>query len=98
MSQNQLQSLLAQKKYRQAIAEISKIQRSQPDLVFNPSEAEIWRLRGQQELEKSEFKAAENSFRQSLRLGLTTEVYYWLAKTLLSQNRLDAALDLIKDC
>jgi tetratricopeptide (TPR) repeat protein len=97
MSQNQLQSLLAQKKYRQAIAEISKIQRSQPDLVFNPSEAEIWRLRGQQELEKSEFKAAENSFRQSLRLGLTTEVYYWLAKTLLSQNRLDAALNLIKD-
>ncbi len=96
MSQTQLQTLLAQQKYRQAIDEIKKLQRSQPDLVFAPTEAEIWRLRGQQELEKSEFKAAENSFRQVLKLGVTTEVHYWLAKTLLAQDRLDAALDLIK--
>jgi tetratricopeptide (TPR) repeat protein len=96
MSQAQLQTLLAQKKYRQAIDEIKKLQRSQPDLLLSPSEAEVWRLRGQQELEKSEFKAAENSFRQILKLGVTTEVHYWLAKTLLAQDRVDAALELIK--
>lgn len=96
MSQAQLQTLLAQKKYRQAIDEIKKLQRSQPDLVLSPTEAEVWRLRGQQELEKNEFKAAENSFRQILKLGVTTDVHYWLAKTLLAQNRVDAALELIK--
>jgi tetratricopeptide (TPR) repeat protein len=96
MSQAQLQTLLAQQKYRQAIDEIKKLQRSQPDLVLSPTEAEVWRLRGQQELEKSEFKAAESSFRQVLKLGVTTEVHYWLAKTLLAENRLDAALELIK--
>jgi tetratricopeptide (TPR) repeat protein len=96
MSSAQLQTLLAQKKYRQAIDEIKKLQRLQPDLVVSPSEAEVWRLRGQQELDKSEFKAAENSFRQILKLGVTTEVHYWLAKTLLAQDRLDAALELIK--
>lgn len=97
MPQAQLQTLLAQKKYRQAIAEIEKLQRSQPDIVLSPSAAEVWRLRGQQELDKSEFKAAENSFRQILKLGVTTEVYYWLAKTLLAQNRVDGALELIKN-
>ncbi len=95
MSSAQLQTLLAQKKYRQAIDEIKKIQRSQPDFVCTPSEAELWRLRGQQELEKSEFKAAENSFRQALKLGLVADIHYWLAKTLLAQNQLDAALELI---
>lgn len=96
MSQAQLQTLLAQHKYRQAIDEIKRIHRSQPDLVFTPSEGEVWRCRGQQELAKTEFKAAENSFRQAIKLGLTTDIYYWLAKTLLAQNRVDAALELIK--
>ncbi len=95
MSQSQLQSLLAQKKYRQAIDELKKLQRSQPDVKIAPTEAEIWQLRGQQELEKSEFKAAENSLRQALKLG-GSGVHYWLAKALLRQNRLDAALELIR--
>jgi Flp pilus assembly protein TadD len=89
MSQSQLQILLAQKKYRQAIDEVKKLQRSQPDAKIIPTEAEIWQLRGQQELEKGEFKAAENSFRQALKLGFTG-AHYWLAKALLGQNRLDA--------
>ena len=96
MSQAQLETLLAQKKYRQAIDQLKKLQRSQPNFISTTSEAELWRLRGQQELAKNEFKAAENSFRQALKLGLTVDVYYWLAKTLLGQNRLDRALDLIK--
>jgi tetratricopeptide (TPR) repeat protein len=95
MSQSQLQILLAQKKYRQAIDEVKKQQRSQPDVKITPTEAEIWQLRGRQELEKSEFKSAENSLRQALKLGLTS-AYYWLAKALLGQNRLDTALELMR--
>jgi tetratricopeptide (TPR) repeat protein len=94
MSQSQLQNLLAQKKYRQAIEAIKTLRRSQPDLVTSPTEAEIWSLRGHQELENKDFKAAENSFRQSLKLGQI--LYYGLAKALLGQNRLDVALDLIR--
>jgi tetratricopeptide (TPR) repeat protein len=94
MSQSQLQNLLAQKKYRQAIEAIKTLRRSQPDLVTSPTEAEIWSLRGHQELENKDFKAAENSFRQSIKLGQT--LYYGLAKALLGQNRVDVALDLIR--
>jgi tetratricopeptide (TPR) repeat protein len=95
MSQSQLQNLVAQKKYRQAIDELKKLQRSQPNVQITPTEAEIWQLRGQHELEKREFKSAENSFRQALKLDHPS-AYYWLAKALLGQNRLDAALALIR--
>ncbi len=95
MSQSPLQTLLAQKKYRQAIEAVKSLQRSQPDVKITPTEAEIWQLRGRQELEKREFKAAENSLRQSLKLGFVG-AHYWLAKALLGQNRLDAALELIR--
>jgi tetratricopeptide (TPR) repeat protein len=94
--QEQLKNLLKQQKYRQALEAIHKAQRSQPDLVFTPSEAEIWLLRGKQEFQKSDFKQADTSLRRSLQLGLQGEAHYWLAKTLLSMNRLDTALPLIQ--
>lgn len=94
--QGQLQSLLQQKKYRQALEEIKKVRRTQPDVKFQPTEAEIWLLRGQQEFQKADLKSAENSFRQALSLGLLGEAHYWLAKSLVALNRLDAALDLIR--
>ncbi|NJP12586.1 MAG: tetratricopeptide repeat protein [Leptolyngbyaceae cyanobacterium RU_5_1] len=93
----QLQSLLKQQKYRQALDAIHKVQRSQPDWVFKPSEAEIWLLRGKQEFEKGDFRQAETSLRRSLQLGVTGEAHYWLAKSLLALNRLDAALTLIQE-
>lgn len=94
--QAQLQVLLKQQKYRQAIEAIHKARRSQPDLAFVPSEAEIWLLRGKQEFQKGDFKQADPSLRRSLQLGLTGESHYWLAKSLLSMNRLDAAIGLIQ--
>jgi tetratricopeptide (TPR) repeat protein len=96
MSQAQFQTFLAQKKYRQAIDELKKLQHAQPNLEIAPSEAQIWSLRGQQELQNRELKAAENSFRQALKLGNTEQIYYWLAKSLVKQNRLDAALELVQ--
>jgi len=94
--QMQLQGLLKQQKYRQALEEIKKVRRVNPEIEFTPSEAEIWLLRGQQEFQKSDFKQAETFFRRALELGLTGEAHYWTSRCLLLQNRLDAALDLIQ--
>jgi len=95
--QMQLQGLLKQQKYRQALEEIKKARRTNPEIEFTPSEAEIWLLRGQQEFQKSDFKQAETFFRRALELGLTGEAHYWTSRCLLSQNRLDAALELIQN-
>lgn len=94
--ETELKSLLKQKKYRQALDEIHKVQRSQPDLEITPSEAEIWLLRGQQEFQKRDYKQADSSFRRALQLGLAGEVHYWLAKTLLARDQLDGAISLIQ--
>ena len=93
--QVQLQELLKQRKYRQALDEIKKVRRSIPEIEFTPAEGAIWLLRGQQELQQSELRQAESSFRQALDLGLG-EAHYWLAKALLKLNRPDAALDLLR--
>ena len=95
-AQSQLQGLLKQQKYRQALDEFKKIRSRYPDLKLSPSEAEIWLLRGQQEFDKSDYKQAETSFRRSLEQGLQGIAHYWLARTLLQLNRLDAALTLIQ--
>jgi tetratricopeptide (TPR) repeat protein len=94
--QVQLQSLLKQQKYRQALEEIAKARRSQPDLSFSPSEAEIWLLRGKQEFQKANFKQADTSLRRALQLGLGGEPHYWLAKSLLAINRLEDAIALLR--
>lgn len=94
--QANLQSLLKQQKYRQALDEIQKIRRSHPDVEFTPSEAEIWLLRGKQEVQQENFRQAETSLRRSLQLGLVGESHYWLAKALLSLDRLDDAIALIQ--
>ena len=93
----QLQELLKQKKYRQALAEITKIQREHPEIEFTPKESEIWLLRGQQEFHKRDFKQAKKSFKRSLELGLVGEAHYWQAKCLVELNQLDSALNLLRD-
>ncbi len=93
--QMQLQSLLKQQKYRQALEEIQKALRAQPDLVFTPAESEIWLLRGKQEFQKKDFKQAEISLKGSLQLGEIGEAHYWLAKCLLERNQLDQAIAII---
>jgi tetratricopeptide (TPR) repeat protein len=94
---NHLENLISQKKYRQAIEEFKKIQRSQPNAVFMTSEVELWLLRGHQEIQKGDYKGAESSFRQALKFGVEQDLHYWIAKALLLQRRLDAALDFIKN-
>ncbi|MTJ53211.1 hypothetical protein FJR38_11440 [Anabaena sp. UHCC 0253] len=95
--QVQLQELLNQKKYRQALEEIKKNQRSHPNIEFTPKESEIWLLRGQQEFQKQDFKQAEKSFGRALEFGLVGEVHYWQARCLLELKQLDAALNLLRN-
>jgi tetratricopeptide (TPR) repeat protein len=91
-----LTGLIRQQKYRQALDEIKKVRRTDPEIRFSPSEAEIFSLQGQQEFEKQSFKHAETSFRRALDLGLKGEAHYWIARSLLAQKRLDAAFEFIK--
>jgi len=93
--QIQLQSLLKQKKYRQALEKIQKAQKSQPNLKITPSEAEVWLLIGKEEFHKGEFKKAETSLQRALQLGIVGETHYWLAKCLLARDQLDKAIALI---
>ena len=95
--QKQLQELLNQKKYRQALEEIKKNQRLHPNIEFTPPESEIWLLRGQQEFQKQDFKQAEKSFTRALEFGLVGEVHYWQARCLLELKQLDPALKLLKN-
>jgi tetratricopeptide (TPR) repeat protein len=97
MSQAKIEALLQQRKYRQAIDEIKTIQKSQPNIKLSIDESVVWAYRGHDELLKEEYKSAENSFRQALKLGCVDEAYYGIAKALLRQNRLDTALEFIRD-
>nr|WP_202895807.1 tetratricopeptide repeat protein [Iningainema tapete] len=92
-----MQELLEQKKYRQALEEIKKIQRSQPNIEFSFKVADIWLLRGQQEFQKQDFKQAEKSFSRALEMGLVGEVHYWQTRCLLELHQLDAAVKLLRD-
>ena len=94
--QRQIEPLLEQHKYRRALTEIKKNKGSMLTAEFTTLEAKVWSLRGQQELEQEAYKAAENSFRQALKLGLEAQTYYWIAKCLVARDHLDAALDLIQ--
>jgi tetratricopeptide (TPR) repeat protein len=95
-SEEKFQSLLKQQKYRQALEEIKRLQRSNPEIELTPKESSIWSLRGQQEFKQRNFKQAEKSFRRALELGLDGEAHYWSAKCLLALNQLDAALELLQ--
>ncbi len=92
----QLQSLIGQKRYREALNKLSQIRRSYPELEITPSEEILWSLQGQQEWAQGHYRLAEKSFRKSLELGLNGEAHYWLAKCLLSSERLQEAVELFR--
>ena len=92
----QLQSLIEQKRYSEALNKLPQIRRCDPELEITPSEEILWSLRGQQEWAQGHYPQAEKSFRKSLALGLNGEAHYWLAKCLLSSERLKEAVELFR--
>lgn len=93
--QAKLKRLLEQQKYRQALDVLKSIQKWYPELTVTPSEAGIWLLRGQQQLTTQNSRQAIASCRRALELEESGESYYWLAKCLLADDRLEEALTLI---
>ena len=94
--ERQLQTLVEQKKYRQALDKLKQIRRVDPAATVTLSEAAILSLRGQQEFAQANYLQAERSFRQTLELDHEGEGYYWLAKSLLALEQLEDALALIR--
>ncbi|MGB8699601.1 MAG: tetratricopeptide repeat protein, partial [Thermosynechococcaceae cyanobacterium] len=94
--QAQINTLVTQKKYRQALEKFKQIRQTHPDIKLSPSEADIWMLQGQQEFAQNSYRQAEASFRQALDCGAVGEAHYWQAKTLLAQGQTDAALGLMQ--
>jgi tetratricopeptide (TPR) repeat protein len=90
--QAQLQTLMRQKNYRQALDKLKHIQKTYPDAKLEVSEANILSLRGQQEYAQGNYRQAEKSFRQALELGLQGEPHYWLSKCFLALNEPQQAL------
>jgi tetratricopeptide (TPR) repeat protein len=90
--QAQLQTLIRQKNYRQALDKLKHIQKTYPDAKLEVSEANILSLRGQQEYGQGNYRQAEKSFHQAIEMGLQGEPYYWLSKCFLSLNEPQQAL------
>jgi tetratricopeptide (TPR) repeat protein len=95
--QVQLQTLIEQKKYRQALDRFKQIHQTHPEIQISPSEAEIWVLQGKQEFNQKNYRQAGSSFRQALNLGLVGEAHYWIAKSLLALEQFDEALAEIRN-
>ena len=92
----QLEKLIHQKSYRQALEKSKQIQKMHPETELSPSVSEIWTLRGRQEYGQGQYRQAETSFRQALDLGSSGEAHYWVAKSLLALDDAAAALELLQ--
>ncbi|NEP17688.1 MAG: tetratricopeptide repeat protein [Leptolyngbya sp. SIO4C1] len=87
---------MQQKKYSQAIRKLQQGLKRDPDQTLTVSEAEIWRLQGQDEFDQGRYAQAEKSFNRAAELGLQEDIYYWLAKSLLKQQKPAAALNIVQ--
>jgi tetratricopeptide (TPR) repeat protein len=96
MLQDQLQALIQQKKYQQALTKWQNIHRNHPEAEITPSEAALYSLLGQQEYHQEHYEAAATALKKSLDLEPSPEVNYWLAKTWLAMDQLVQALALMQ--
>jgi tetratricopeptide (TPR) repeat protein len=94
--QTQLQMLMRQKNYRQALDKLKHIQKTYPDAKLETSEAHILSLRGQQEYGQGHYRQAEKSFHQAIDLGLQGEPHYWLSKCFLALDESSQALAVVQ--
>jgi len=94
--EKQLQSLIAQKRYPQALRKLQQAQKKDPDQVLSITEVTIWLQQGQHEYARAQYAKAEDSFGQALALELQDDAYYWLAKCYLAQHKVAEALELFQ--
>ncbi len=94
--EEQVQDLVTQAKYSTAIRKLQQGLKRDPDQQLTITEADIWLLQGKQEFEQAKYAQAETSLQKALSLGLYDDTYYWLAKSLLWQQKSTAALELFQ--
>lgn len=99
--QERLDRFMEQERYIQALDLVRQVQKSSPDAPLTPSEGAVLLRLGQEELERSQYKAADARFTKALDLASPQDdwlgdAYYWSAKSLVSQDRCDEALSLIQ--
>lgn len=96
MLMSQIQSLIGQTRYSEALNKLTKLKAIASEFEISPSEAKLWCLRGKQELEQGKSKQAEQSFQQAIELGQNGEGHYWLAKCLIETGQLAEAVELLR--
>lgn len=94
--EQQLQSLMVQHQYPQALRKLQQAQKRDPDQGCSLTEATIWLQQGQYEYKRGQYARAEDSFSQALALELQADAYYWLAKCYLAQHKAAEALELLQ--
>lgn len=91
--EKQLQNLVEQKQYPQALRKLQQSLKRNPDLNIDVREADIWLAQGKDEFEKGKYDNAEKSLHEAIAQKLYGDSHYWLAKTLLAQQKIEPALD-----
>jgi tetratricopeptide (TPR) repeat protein len=94
--EQQLQRLMAQNQYPQALRKLQQAKKRDPDQGYSLTEAEIWLREGQYEYGRGQYARAEHSCSQALALELEEDAYYWLAKCYLAQSKEAEALELFQ--
>lgn len=94
--EKQLKNLIEQKKYPQALRKLQQSLKRKPDLDIDVREADIWLAQGKDEFKRSKYDNAENSLGKAIAQGLYGDSHYWLAKTLLAQQKIAPALDIFQ--
>ncbi|MEB3213620.1 MAG: tetratricopeptide repeat protein [Leptolyngbyaceae bacterium] len=94
--ETQLENLIEQKKYTQAIRKLQQTLKRKPDVDIKIREADIWLAQGKDEFERAKYDSAEKSLREAIAQQLYGDSHYWLAKTLLAQEKIAPALDIIQ--
>jgi tetratricopeptide (TPR) repeat protein len=94
--ESQIQALIQKHKYAQAVRKLEQALQRDPHQSVPLSEADIWLLKGQHEVELTHYPQAEQSLQMALSLGLTGDTHYWLARCWLNQHQPDKAVTLFQ--
>jgi len=92
----QLESLMEQRKYPQAIRKRQQALKRNPKQSLRISEADIYLQQEQDELQVGRLAQAENALSQAFAQVQNEETYYWLAKCFVAQEKLTEALELFQ--
>jgi tetratricopeptide (TPR) repeat protein len=92
----QINSLVAQGKYSQAIRKLQQGLKRDPDQTLSIAEWEIWLAQGQDEFNSGRYRQAETSLSSAVALEPNVDTYYWLAKCFLAQKKEAEALELLQ--